>query len=53
LNPDGTVREKRAPILNVLTKTPVRPSGAEIAKNPRSQSARLRAAERISDGLEA
>jgi 16S rRNA (cytosine1402-N4)-methyltransferase len=34
--------------LKVITKRPVSPSQAEVERNPRSRSARLRAAERIS-----
>ena len=35
------------PNLHVLTKKPLRPSAAEAKRNPRSRSARLRAAERV------
>jgi 16S rRNA (cytosine1402-N4)-methyltransferase len=37
----------RAPRLSVLTRRPLRPSAEEIESNPRSRSAKLRAAERI------
>jgi 16S rRNA (cytosine1402-N4)-methyltransferase len=37
------------PRLTALTKKPVRPSEAEIQRNPRSRSAKLRVAERVID----
>ncbi|MEW5978050.1 MAG: 16S rRNA (cytosine(1402)-N(4))-methyltransferase RsmH [Acidobacteriota bacterium] len=34
-------------ILEVLTRKPIRPGGDEVSRNPRSRSAKLRAAERL------
>ncbi len=37
----------QVPKLKILTKRPVRPTAEEVARNPRAESARLRAAERL------
>ena len=37
----------REDLVRILTTKPVRPSEQEIERNPRSRSARLRAAERV------
>ncbi|GMU92279.1 MAG: ribosomal RNA small subunit methyltransferase H [Candidatus Hydrogenedentota bacterium] len=47
LTPDGRVRSQRPARLKVLTPKPISPDHDETAANPRSHSARLRAAERI------
>ncbi len=39
-----------APLLRVLTKKPLSPDADEIRENPRSRSAKLRAAVRVGDG---
>jgi 16S rRNA (cytosine1402-N4)-methyltransferase len=41
----------RAPTLRVLTPRPLTASAEEVATNPRSRSARLRVAERLSDDM--
>jgi 16S rRNA (cytosine1402-N4)-methyltransferase len=41
-------RLRENPLLRVLTKKPVLPQADELAKNPRSRSAKLRLAERWS-----
>ncbi len=45
--PDGRTKRTIPPMLRILTRGPVQPSREEIARNPRSQSAKLRAAERL------
>lgn len=47
LYPDGRVKEVHAARLRLLTSKPILPSEDEIDQNPRAQSAKLRAAERI------
>ena len=44
-----TLREST--VLRVLTKKPIAPSQEEVAFNPRSRSARMRAAERLDGGI--
>ena len=45
--PDGRLRERIPPRLRLLTARPVQPGAAERQANPRSHSAKLRAAERL------
>jgi 16S rRNA (cytosine1402-N4)-methyltransferase len=47
LYPDGRVRETHPARFRLLTRKPIQPGAAEIARNPRSHSARLRVAERL------
>jgi len=45
----GNKSPARVPLLRILTKSPLTPSVAEQRANPRSRSAKLRAAEKIGD----
>lgn len=47
--PDGRTIHVHPPAMRILTKKPVRPDEEEIRINPRSHSAKLRAAERLAD----
>lgn len=47
LHPDGRVRATLKPRVKILTRKPVQPGEDEVRRNPRSHSARLRAAQRL------
>lgn len=49
LHPDGRLARTVPPVLKLLTPRPIRPTEEEVRANPRAQSGRLRAAERLSE----
>ncbi|WP_309863786.1 16S rRNA (cytosine(1402)-N(4))-methyltransferase RsmH [Desmospora profundinema] len=42
----------RKPLIRIITKKPVQPSPAEVERNPRARSAKLRVAEKCEEGQE-
>lgn len=42
----------RKPLIRIITKKPVQPSPAEVKRNPRARSAKLRVAEKCEEGQE-
>ena len=48
----GEAWEGKSPTLSIVTRRPIRPSQEERERNPRSRSAKLRVAERISERKE-
>jgi 16S rRNA (cytosine1402-N4)-methyltransferase len=43
----GLPRRQRIPLVRLLTRRPLRPTDAEVEENPRAESARLRAIEKL------